>query len=80
MAYNFLPVERDQSFLLPPSMRDWLPEYLDLALASARSGWNEAEHAAEDQVEDGEQHRAGILRERASRREQDFRPLSPGTM
>ena len=26
MAYNFLPVERDQSFLLPPSMRDWLPE------------------------------------------------------
>jgi len=26
MAYNFLPVERDQSFLLPPSMKDWLPE------------------------------------------------------
>ena len=26
MGYNFLPVERDQSFLLPPSMRDWLPE------------------------------------------------------
>ncbi len=26
MAYNFLPVERDQSFLLPPSMTDWLPE------------------------------------------------------
>jgi len=26
MAYNFRPVERDQSFLLPPSMKDWLPE------------------------------------------------------
>src|SRR6266545_3657477 len=26
VAYNFLPVERDQSFLLPPSMTDWLPE------------------------------------------------------
>jgi hypothetical protein len=49
-------------------------EYLDLALASAFSGRHEAEHAAEDQVEDGEQHR-GILRERAPGREQDFRPL-----
>ena len=45
-------------------------EYLDLALASAFTGWNEAEHAAEDQVEAGEQHR-GIPRERASGREQD---------
>jgi len=26
VTYNFLPVERDQSFLLPPSMTDWLPE------------------------------------------------------
>ena len=26
MAYNFRPVERDQQFLLPPSLRDWLPE------------------------------------------------------
>jgi hypothetical protein len=26
VAYNLLPVERDQSFLLPPSMKDWLPE------------------------------------------------------
>jgi len=26
MAYNFLPVERDQTYLLPPSMKDWLPE------------------------------------------------------
>src|SRR5215217_3958714 len=49
-------------------------EYLDLALASAVSRWNDAEHAAKDQVEDGEQHR-GILWERASGREQDFRPL-----
>jgi len=52
-------------------------EYLDLALASAFSGWNEAEHAAEDQVENGEQHR-GILWELASGREQDFRPLQAG--
>jgi transposase len=26
MAYNFLAVERDQLFLLPPSLLDWLPE------------------------------------------------------
>ena len=25
MAYNFLPCDRDQGFLLPPDMRDWLP-------------------------------------------------------
>jgi hypothetical protein len=25
MAYNFLGVERDQPFLLPPDLRDWLP-------------------------------------------------------
>ncbi len=24
--YNFLPLRRDQDFLMPPSMRDWLPE------------------------------------------------------
>ena len=26
MPYNFYPVNRDQLFLLPPSMREWLPE------------------------------------------------------
>lgn len=26
MSYNFLPCERDQSYLLPPSVADWLPE------------------------------------------------------
>jgi len=26
MSYNFLLVERDQTYLLPPNMRDWLPE------------------------------------------------------
>ena len=25
MAYNFLPCDRDQGFLLPPDMREWLP-------------------------------------------------------
>jgi hypothetical protein len=25
MAYNFLPCDRDQGFLLPPDLRDWLP-------------------------------------------------------
>jgi transposase len=26
MGYNFLPVERDQLYLMPPSVTDWLPE------------------------------------------------------
>lgn len=26
MAYNFLAVERDQIYLMPPSVADWLPE------------------------------------------------------
>jgi transposase len=26
MALSYLPVDRDQQFLLPPSMREWLPE------------------------------------------------------
>ena len=26
MAYNLLRCERDQSYLMPPSMRDWLSE------------------------------------------------------
>ena len=26
MAYGYLPVDRDQLFLLPPDMREWLPE------------------------------------------------------
>ncbi|HEX2040511.1 MAG TPA: transposase, partial [Acidimicrobiales bacterium] len=26
MAFNFRPVDRDQQFLMPPSMVDWLPE------------------------------------------------------
>ena len=26
MSYNFLPVQRDQIFLMPPSLTDWLPE------------------------------------------------------
>lgn len=26
MGFNFVPVERDQSFLMPPSLREWLPE------------------------------------------------------
>ncbi len=25
MAYNFLPSDPDQPFLLPPDLRDWLP-------------------------------------------------------
>jgi hypothetical protein len=25
MAQNFIECDRDQSFLLPPSLRDWLP-------------------------------------------------------
>ena len=26
MAYNFVPCDREQPYLLPPSLRDWLPE------------------------------------------------------
>ena len=26
MAYNFLPCDRNQTYLLPPSLTDWLPE------------------------------------------------------
>lgn len=26
MGYNFLPCDRNQSYLLPPSLADWLPE------------------------------------------------------
>ncbi len=26
MAYNYTDCDRDQQFLLPPSLRDWLPE------------------------------------------------------
>src|SRR2546428_11998311 len=26
MAFNFLPVERDQLYVMPPSVRDWLPD------------------------------------------------------
>jgi hypothetical protein len=26
MAQNFIACDREQAFLLPPSLRDWLPE------------------------------------------------------
>ena len=26
MAYNFIPCDREQSYLMPPSVADWLPE------------------------------------------------------
>ena len=26
MGYNFLPCERDQLYLMPPALQDWLPE------------------------------------------------------
>jgi len=26
MGHNFIPCDRDQSYLMPPSLRDWLPE------------------------------------------------------
>lgn len=59
MAYNFLPVERDQTYLMPPSLADWLPddhlswfvldavEEIDLALFYRRyreDGWGAAAH------------------------------------
>jgi hypothetical protein len=40
MAYNFLACDRDQAFLLPPDLRDWLPaDHLAwLVLDVVRSG------------------------------------------
>jgi hypothetical protein len=26
MAHNFIAVDRDQAFLMPPSLQEWLPE------------------------------------------------------
>ena len=26
MAFNFLPAERDQLYVMPPSLSDWLPK------------------------------------------------------
>lgn len=57
MAYNFVPCDRDQSFLMPPSLDEWLPkdhlarfviavvETLDLSAFYARrraDGWGRA--------------------------------------
>ena len=57
MGYNFLPCDRDQLYLLPPALQDWLPEgdlawflldavaQLDLAAieqAYRRDGWGQA--------------------------------------
>ena len=51
---------------------------LDLAITTALCRWHEADHAAEDQVEDAEQHR-GILREQPVRaRAGVFDPLRVG--
>jgi hypothetical protein len=33
MAQNFLPCDRDQELLLPPSLREWLPEECGRAAA-----------------------------------------------
>ena len=26
MGYNFLPCDRDQLYLMPPALQDWLPD------------------------------------------------------
>lgn len=26
MSFNFLPCDRDQRYLMPPALQDWLPE------------------------------------------------------
>ena len=36
MPQNFLPCERDQQYLMPPSLRDWLPaDHLSWFVADA---------------------------------------------
>ena len=57
VAYNFIPCDREQAFLMPPSLRDWLPEghlawfvldavsQMDLSAFNAkyrRDGWGAA--------------------------------------
>ena len=59
MGYNFLAVERDQAFLMPPSLTEWLEEdhlawfvldaveQMDLAVFHAgyrADGWGRAAH------------------------------------
>jgi hypothetical protein len=40
MPQNFVGADRDQVFLLPPSLRDWLPEdHLAWRAAPARDCW-----------------------------------------
>jgi len=41
MAYNLLPCDREQGYLRPPSLREWLPEG-DLALVHLPPGDVEA--------------------------------------
>lgn len=65
MAYNFLPCDRDQAFLMPPSVAEWLPEdhlawfvldvvgELDLQAIYAayrEDGWGRAAHDPEMMV------------------------------
>ena len=39
MAQNFLPCDRDQELMLPPSLREWLPEdHLALLLYAYSNG------------------------------------------
>jgi len=41
MALNFVGCDRDQSFLLPPDVRDWLPEgHLAWFVLDALAGMN----------------------------------------
>lgn len=39
MSYNFLPCDRNQTYLLPPSLTDWLPED-HLATSSDGISWS----------------------------------------
>jgi hypothetical protein len=65
MAQNFLPCDRDQELLLPPSLREWLPEdhlawfvldaVAELGLepfyaSYRRDGWGAAAHVTPDEV------------------------------
>jgi hypothetical protein len=51
MAYNFLRGDRDQPFLLPPDLRDWLPEgHLAWCILDVVGRWPHRHRQPSDQV------------------------------
>ena len=70
MAQNFLPCDRDQELLLPPSLREWLPE--------DHLAWFVLEHHLPDAQEEIELHLRLLPTQRVRERDLDqIPPLDP---